>query len=138
MSTTVTPPPDAAPRRAAPLAAWDARRIFLVGLAVASVAVSLWSLRFLEFSPLELYRGLRESTYFERALPPVFNDPSAPISQTLYQLWRTFLIALAGTGLAAIMSIPSASSPPATPALTRRWSRSHGGSSRRCGRSPTS
>jgi phosphonate transport system permease protein len=101
------PPLQALPldqRRLSP--AWDSRRIFLVSLAVASVAVSLWSLRFLEFSPLELYRGLRESTYFSRALPPVFNDPSAPIGQTLYQLWRTFLIALAGTGLAAIMSIP--------------------------------
>lgn len=85
---------------------WDGRRIFLTGIAVAFVAVSVWSLRFLEFSPLELYRGLRDSTYFGRALPPIFDDPSAPIRQTLEQLWRTLVIAMAGTGLAAIMSIP--------------------------------
>lgn len=87
-------------------APWNGRRISLTVIAVGALAVSIWSLRFLEFSPIGLYRGLRESTYFGRALPPVFDDPTAPIRVTLEQLWRTFVIALAGTGLAAIMSIP--------------------------------
>jgi phosphonate transport system permease protein len=81
---------------------WDARRLGLCFTAFIFVALSVWSLRAIHFSLLELIDGFRTSGYLGRALPPSFEG----WPESLRQLVRTFSMAVAGTALATVLSIP--------------------------------
>ena len=76
----------------------------MASLALVAVGLSIWSLRFIHFSLLGLMRGLRDSGYLGRALPPSFDL----WRDSLRQVLRTFLMAIAGTALAGALSIPVA------------------------------
>lgn len=82
----------------------DRRRAVLIGLGVAWLVVSIASLRFIGFSPRVIIDGFRTSGYLGRALPPSFEL----WPNSLHLVLRTFMMAVAGTGLAGILSIPLA------------------------------
>lgn len=81
---------------------WDRRRVALTALSVVAVVATALSLHSVRFSPIEFVRGLAESGYFGRAFPPVWED----LGSSLRELWRTFVMAAAGTALAAVMAVP--------------------------------
>lgn len=81
---------------------WDRRRVGLSCFAAVSLALSVASLRFIEFSPGELIQGFRDSGYLSRALPPSFEG----WAHSLSLVGRTFMMAVAGTALAGLLSIP--------------------------------
>jgi phosphonate transport system permease protein len=81
---------------------WDRRRVGLLLLSVVFLGLSILSLRSIEFSVRELIDGFRTSGYLGRALPPSFEG----WQESLRELARTFSMAVAGTGLAAVLSIP--------------------------------
>ena len=81
---------------------WDRRRVGLTLFFFFTLLASVVSLRFIRFSPLELYRGLTTSGYFGRALPPSFFE----WHKSLNLVVRTFMMAVAGTGLAGLLSVP--------------------------------
>ena len=82
----------------------DRKRAVLLGLFVVWMAVSVISLRFIGFSPSAIIDGFRTSGYLGRALPPSFEG----WPNSLDLVVRTFMMAVAGTGLAGILSIPLA------------------------------
>jgi phosphonate transport system permease protein len=81
---------------------WDRKRVGLLLFTVIGIGLSIWSLRFTRFSLSGLINGVRESGYFSRALPPSFEG----WQQSLRDLGRTFAMAVAGTGLAGLLSVP--------------------------------
>jgi phosphonate transport system permease protein len=83
-------------------APWDRRRVGLVAFGLISVVLSIVSLRFIGFSLNELIDGFATSGYLGRALPPSFEG----FANTLGLIGRTFMMAVAGTGLAAVLSFP--------------------------------
>ncbi len=83
---------------------WHRERLAMLTFCVSAIGLSLWSLRSLGFSISELIDGFRGSGYLGRALPPSFEGWQS----SLGDLGRTFAMAVAGTGLAAILSVPVA------------------------------
>lgn len=81
---------------------WNGKRVGLAAFGLITLILSIISLRFINFSLFELIDGFRTSGYLGRAFPPSFEGASA----SLRQLGRTFMMAVAGTGLAALLSFP--------------------------------
>ncbi len=81
---------------------WNLRRVGLVAFVGVALSLSIISLRFIKFSLFEIIDGFRTSGYLGRAFPPSFENAGA----SLEQVGRTFMMAVAGTGLAAILSVP--------------------------------
>jgi phosphonate transport system permease protein len=83
---------------------WNRKRVAILAFCVIAIVASVWSLRSVGFSFSALLTGFRDSGYLGRALPPSFEG----WQQSLRDLGRTFSMAVAGTGLAGILSIPLA------------------------------
>ncbi len=82
----------------------DRKRAVLLVVGVAWLVLSVVSLRFIRFSPRTIIDGFRTSGYLGRALPPSFEGWHNSVNL----VGRTFMMAVAGTGLAGILSIPLA------------------------------
>ena len=80
------------------------RRGVLASLLIGWLVLSVTSLRFIGFSPSAIIDGFRTSGYLGRALPPSFEGWPSSLNLVV----RTFMMAVAGTGLAGILSIPLA------------------------------
>jgi phosphonate transport system permease protein len=83
---------------------WHRERLAMLSFCVVALGLSLWSLRSIGFSISDIISGFQESGYLGRALPPSFEGWQS----SLGDLGRTFAMAVAGTGLAAILSVPVA------------------------------
>jgi phosphonate transport system permease protein len=83
---------------------WGRDRLAMVAFCVAALGLSLWSLQSIGFSIRTLIDGFRDSGYLTRAFPPSFEGWQS----SLRDLGRTFAMAVAGTGLAGILSVPLA------------------------------
>ncbi len=82
---------------------WTVSRIVRIALIAAAIIGGFASLRFLEFNLVEMYRGIGRSGYLEAAFPPKWGGE---FRSSLSALWRTMLMAAAGTGLAAVFAFP--------------------------------
>jgi phosphonate transport system permease protein len=83
---------------------WRRERVAMLAFCVIALGLSIWSLRSIGFSISALISGFRESGYLGRAMPPSFEG----WQQSLRDLGRTFAMAVAGTGLAGMLSVPVA------------------------------
>lgn len=83
----------------------DRRRVLLTILAVAGLAATVWSALYLEFTPSAVVEGADDvRNLIARMLPVRFDDPARIVSLA----GETLLIALLGTVLSVVLSVPLA------------------------------
>jgi phosphonate transport system permease protein len=84
---------------------WDRRRLLLSAVAVAGAAIVVWAWRHLDMTFSGIGTGMSDvANLLERMLPPAFAD----LDRTIELALETFFIALLGTSLAAVLSVPVA------------------------------
>ena len=93
---------------------WDTQRVTKLILLAAFIGGGVYLVRYIQFAPGQLLSGLfRKDGYLSRALPPTFTstnsvggDVRSEWGITAHQLLRTLIMAWAGTGIAALLSVP--------------------------------
>ncbi|MDQ2660541.1 MAG: phosphonate ABC transporter, permease protein PhnE [Actinomycetota bacterium] len=94
----IAPKQNRAPVRPRPSAA-------TIGIPLAYIAVTLFGLWWLDIRPAALLAGLEDiARLLQRMVPPTTGSPGGLVSLALETLW----IAIAGTGVATILSLPLA------------------------------
>lgn len=101
MTTTLGPPIP----KTTPVAADSRRRWLMPALSVAALALTILSAGYIDFAPTTLVEGLEDvQRLLARMLPPRVDDPGRIVSLA----FETLLMAVLGTVLAAIASVPLA------------------------------
>ncbi|WP_136706449.1 phosphonate ABC transporter, permease protein PhnE [Agromyces sp. H66] len=103
MPQTLERPPATQPTRRAP--GRPRPSVATIGIPLAYVAVTVFALWWLDIRPAALLAGFEDiARLVQRMVPPTTGDPGSLVSLAIETLW----IAIAGTGIATILSVPLA------------------------------